>query len=150
MGIKSDIEDAIRVHGAWKAKFRDFLNGKAGLDLSEVGQTDACKLGMWLDDGAHRMLSPENHAKTCELHARFHQVAGDIVHNIKQRDFTAARESLASAGAFDTASHELCAFLRKVSLHAVPKPDTKTKDVETPVEPTEPPLPLGQLHPMEG
>jgi hypothetical protein len=141
MGIKSDIEDAIKVHGAWKARFRDFLNGKAGLDLSEVGQTNACKLGMWLGDGANRMLSPENHAKTCELHAQFHRVAGDIVHNIKQKDFMAARQSLAPAGAFDKASHELCAFLRKVSLHASPKPENKVKDTGTAVEPAEPPQP---------
>ena len=134
MGIKSDIEDAIKVHGAWKAKFRDFLNGKAGLDLSEVGKTDACKLGMWLGDGAHRMLSSENHAKTCELHAQFHQVAGGIVHDIKQKDFMAARQALASAGAFDQASHALCAFLRKVILHDGPKPEKKADEVKVVTE----------------
>lgn len=122
MGIKSDIEDAVQVHGAWKAKFRDFLNGKAGMDLSEVSHPHACKLGKWLEDGGQRMLSPENHAKTCELHAQFHQVAGDIVHNIKQKDFEAARQALASAGAFDQASHALCAFLRKIALHDGRKP----------------------------
>lgn len=116
MGIKSDIEDAIKVHGAWKAKFRDFLSGRAGLKLSEVGHTDACKLGMWLGDGGRRMLSPEDHAKACELHAQFHRVAGEIVHNIKQKDFRTARQALTSAGAFDQASHELGAFLHKVAL----------------------------------
>lgn len=127
MGIKSDIEEAIKVHGAWKAKFRDFLNGKVGIDLSEVSHTHACKLGNWLEDGGQRMLSPENHAKTCELHAQFHQVAGDIVHNIKQKNFEAARQALASSGAFDQASHALCAFLRKVTLYGGPKPVQKTE-----------------------
>lgn len=125
MGIKSDIEDAIKVHGAWKARFRDFLNGKAGLDLFEVGKTDACKLGMWLDDGARRMLSSENHAKICELHAQFHHVAGSIVHDIKQKDFMAARRALVSAGSFDQASHAMCAFLRKVVLHEGPSSGAK-------------------------
>ena len=142
MKIKSDIEDAIQVHGAWKAKFRDFLSGKVGLDLSDIGQTDACKLGMWLDDGGRRKLSPESHAKACELHARFHQVAGDIVHNIKQKDFMAARQALAAGGAFDQASHAMCAFLRKLVLHAGPKPDTKANEVsdatDATVEPSEP------------
>jgi len=136
MGIKSDIEDAIKVHGAWKARFRDFLSGKAGMDLSDVGKTDACKLGMWLEDGGQRMLSPENHAKTCELHAQFHQVAGGIVHNIKQKDFLAARQALASAGTFDQASHALCAFLRKVSLHDGPKPNQKTNEAGATAEVT--------------
>jgi len=121
MGIKHDIEDAIYVHGAWKTRFRDFLGGKAGMDLSEVGHTEACKLGRWLGEEARRMLSPEDHANACELHAHFHQVAGDIVHNIKQKDFGAARQALAPAGAFDQASHALGAYLRKVALRGRPK-----------------------------
>ncbi|MDP2030151.1 MAG: CZB domain-containing protein [Thiobacillus sp.] len=134
MTIRSDIEDAIAVHGAWKAKFRDFLSGKAELDLSSVGRTDACKLGMWLADGGRRKLSPENHAKACELHARFHEVAGDIVHNIKQKDFMAARQSLASGGDFDQASHAMCAFLRKLILHGAPKPETPADVAAIPAE----------------
>lgn len=134
MGIKSDIEDAVQVHGAWKAKFRDFLNGKAGMDLPEVSHPHACKLGKWLEDGGQRMLSPENHAKTCELHAQFHQVTGDIVHNIKQKDFEAARQALASAGTFDQASHALCAFLRKVALHDGPKPPQNQNEAKTSAE----------------
>lgn len=135
MRIKSDIEDAINVHGAWKAKFRDFLSGKAGLDLSGVGHTDACKLGMWLSDGGRRKLSLENHAQACELHARFHQVAGEIVHNIKQKDFMAARQALVSGGAFDQASHAMCAFLHRVVLHDGPKPSAAAVATEAPVEP---------------
>ncbi len=133
MKIKSDIEDAIQVHGAWKAKFRDFLSGKVGLDLSHISQPDACKLGIWLGDGGRRKLSPENHAQACELHAHFHQVAGDIVHNIKQKDFTAARQALVAGGAFDQASHAMCAFLRKLVLHARPKPGAVA--TAAPVEP---------------
>ena len=133
--IKSDIEDAIKVHGAWKAQFRDFLSGKAGLDVSEVGHTDACKLGMWLGDGARRMLSPVDHAKACELHAQFHRVAGEIVHNIKQKDFMAARQALTADGAFDQASHELGAFLRKVALRGRPKVAKKAEEAEAAVEP---------------
>lgn len=132
MGIKSEIEDAVMVHGAWKAKFRDFLSGKAGLDLSEISHTHACKLGIWLEDGGHRMLSADAHAQACELHARFHQVAGEIVHNIKQKDFQAAPQALGSAGPFDQASHALCAYLRKIALHDGRKPGAKVESDETP------------------
>ena len=135
MGIKHDIEDAIYAHGAWKTRFRDFLGGKAGMDLSEVGHTEACKLGHWLGEEARRMLSPEDHAKACELHAHFHQVAGDIVHNIKQKDFGAARQALAPAGAFDQASHALGAYLRKVALRGRPKTASSTAPDEAPVQP---------------
>ena len=71
MGIKSDIEYAIYSHGAWKARFRNFLGGKTGLDLSAVGHTETCKLGKWLADEARRMLSPEDHVKACELQPTF-------------------------------------------------------------------------------
>ena len=138
MGINSDIEDAIRVHGAWKARFRDFLSGKAGMDLSDVAKTDACKLGAWLEDGGRRMLSSEDHARTCELHAQFHQVADNIVRNIKQKNFMAARQTLTPAGEFDKASHELCAFLHKACLHVGPKSHHNTQDTESAAESAEP------------
>lgn len=128
MGIKSDIEYAIYSHGAWKARFRNFLGGKTGLDLSAVGHTETCKLGRWLADEARRMLSPEDHVKASELHAHFHRVAADIVHDIKRKNFSAARQALAPAGAFDQASHEMGAFLRKVARRSRPKPAHKTTE----------------------
>jgi len=116
VGIKRDIEYAIYNHGAWKARFRDFLNGRVSMDLAVVGQTHACKLGQWLENEARRMLSPEDHAEACRLHEQFHQVAGEIVHRVKQKDFAAARQALVPAGSFDQASHELAAFLRKMPM----------------------------------
>ncbi len=121
MDIRGDIEHAIYSHGQWKARFRDFLNGRAGLDLSTVGDTHDCVLGRWLDDGGRRMLSAADHAEACRLHTHFHHVAGEIVRNIKQKDYQAARAAVASAGSFDQASHELAAFLRKVVLRAIPR-----------------------------
>ena len=121
MSIKRDIEYAIYIHGVWKVRFRDFLSGRAPMDLSVVGQPHACKLGHWLDNEARRMLSPEDHAEACRLHARFHQVAGTIVDSIKQKDYGTARQTLAPAGTFDQASHELAAFLRKMPLRSKPR-----------------------------
>ena len=135
MGIRSDIEYAIYSHGAWKARFRNFLAGKTGLDLSAVGHTETCKLGKWLADEARRMLAPEDHVKACELHAHFHRVAGDIVHDIKRKDFSAARQALAPAGAFDQASHEMGAFLRKVARRRRPKPANETTEEGAAAEP---------------
>jgi hypothetical protein len=135
MGIKHDIEDAIYAHGAWKTRFRDFLGGKAGMDLSEVGHTEACKLGHWLGEEARRMLSPEDHAKACELHAHFHRVAGDIVHNIKQKDFGTARQALAPAGAFDQAKPCPGRLSPQGGLRGRPKTASITAPDEAPVQP---------------
>jgi hypothetical protein len=136
MGIKRDIEYAIYTHGAWKTRFRDFLSGRAGMDLSAISQTDACKLGTWLENEARRMLSPEDHAEACRLHESFHRTAGGIVDHIKQRDFNSARQALVPSGAFDQASHELAAFLRKMPLRHKPKgapgvpPETEASAVD--------------------
>jgi hypothetical protein len=124
MSISQDIEYAIRIHGMWKTLFRDFLSGRAPMDLSVVGQPDACKLGNWLDEEGRRMLSPEDHAEACRLHAHFHEVAGRIVDNIKQKDYGSARQALVPAGTFDQASHGLAAFLRKMPLRSRPKSET--------------------------
>jgi len=121
MDIRRDIEYAIHVHGVWKTRFRDFLSGRAAMDLSAVGQPDACKLGHWLNDEACRMLSPEDRAEACRLHTHFHQVAGNIVDSIKQKDYGAARQALGPSGTFDQASHGLAAFLRKMPLRGRPK-----------------------------
>ena len=127
MGIKRDIEYAIHIHGAWKTQFRNFLSGRAPMDLSAVGQPHACKLGHWLDNEARRMLSPEDHAEACRLHGRFHEIAGAIVQDIKQKDFAAAREALVPAGPFDQASHGLAAFLRKMPLRQRARAATDTE-----------------------
>jgi hypothetical protein len=124
MSISEDIEYAIHIHGMWKTLFRDFLSGRAPMDLSVVSHSDACKLGHWLDEEGRRMLSPEDHEEACRLHAHFHEVAGKIVDNIKQKDFGAAHQALVPAGTFDQASHGLAAFLRKMPLRNKPKSGT--------------------------
>lgn len=97
------------------------------MDLSAVGQSHACKLGHWLDNEARRMLSPEDHAEACQLHVRFHEIAGEVVQNIKLKDFAAAREALVPAGPFDQASHGLAAFLRKMPLRQRARAATDTE-----------------------
>ncbi|MEW5967818.1 MAG: CZB domain-containing protein [Pseudomonadota bacterium] len=116
MGIRQDIDYAITSHAAWKAQFRNFLSGRGAMDIATVGSVHACKLGDWLNNEARHMLSSEDHAEACRLHARFHDVAGEIVRNIKAKQFAAARASLEPAAAFDQASQELATFLRKMPL----------------------------------
>ncbi len=122
MGLKEDIEDAIHAHGEWKARFRDFLNGKGALDLSSVGVTNACKLGHWLDAEGQHLLSQNDYEEVSRLHAEFHLIAGEIVRKIKQKDFAGAHQDIASNGPLDQASHALTVYLRKVTSHSLPKP----------------------------
>jgi hypothetical protein len=84
MKIKGDIEAAIHAHSAWKTRFRNFLSGKGGIDLSEVPHTGVCDLGIWLEGAGRRLLPPEDHEAICKQHAHFHQVAAEVISRIKR------------------------------------------------------------------
>ena len=122
MGLKHDIEDAIQVHGAWKAKFRDYLSGKTAIDLNAVGETNCCKLGQWLEQEGRKLLPQKNHEEICKLHAEFHQAAAEVTRKIKQKDFVGARQDLASDGILNQASRTLTTCLLKTVQHNQSKP----------------------------
>lgn len=122
MSLKEDIEQAIHVHGAWKAKFRDFLSGKAALDISAIGDTHACELGQWLGQEGRWLLPQRDHDEVCKLHAEFHRVVGEVIQKIKHKDFGGARQDVGHGGGFEQASHALTVALRKATLHSSPKP----------------------------
>lgn len=107
MGLRQDIEEAIRVHAEWKARFREFLHGKTAFDLSAVGFPNACKLGHWLEHEGRALLAPADYSEIDRLHAEFHRVSGELVQKIKQKDFAGAREDLKTDGAFDQASRAM-------------------------------------------
>ncbi|MBI5753308.1 MAG: CZB domain-containing protein [Hydrogenophilales bacterium] len=121
MGLKEDIEAAIHAHGAWKARFRDFLNGKSALDLSSVGVTNACKLGHWIEAEGQHLLSPNDYEEVNRLHTDFHLIAGEVVRKIKQKDFAGAHQDIASDGPLDQASKALTVYLLKATSHSSPK-----------------------------
>jgi hypothetical protein len=122
MSLKEDIEQAIDVHGAWKAKFRNFLSGKAAFDLSAIGDTHACELGRWLAQEGRWLLPQRDHDEICRLHAEFHHVVGEVIQKIRHKDFGGARHDVGREGGFEQASHALTAALRKATLHSSPKP----------------------------
>lgn len=118
MSLKEDIEQAIQAHGAWKAKFRDCLSGKAAFDLASIDDTHACELGRWLAQEGRWLLPEKNHDEICKLHAEFHHAVGAVIRKIQQKDFSAARHDLGREGAFDLAGRALTSALRKATPQA--------------------------------
>jgi hypothetical protein len=133
MSLKEDIEQAIHAHGAWKAKFRDFLSGKAAFDLAAIGDTQACQLGHWLAQEGRWLLPESDHAEISKLHTEFHQVMGAIVQKIKHKDFGGARHDLGREGVFDQASLVLTVALRKATMHSSSKP-MRPEGITAPLE----------------
>lgn len=113
MSLQNDIEEAIHMHGAWKARFRDFLSGRVALDPAQASSAEGCALGRWLQSEGERLLAPADLEAIRDHHARFHQVVGQILRQIKEKDFQSARQALAPGGLFEETSRELVVALRK-------------------------------------
>lgn len=122
MGMKSEIEAALAAHAAWRKHFRDYLNGRAAMDLSTIGANDQCQFGKWLNREGHRLMPQELYGDIRAAHDEFHRIAAAIVTKIKDKRFAEAREDLAPAGVFNGASEKLAAILLKTSLRGEASP----------------------------
>ena len=118
MGIKSEIEQALEAHAAWRKRFRDFLSGHASFDVASVGATDQCQFGKWLNHEGEHLLPTELHDDIRAAHDEFHRIAASILQKIRDKQFAAAHGDLAPDGAFNQASVHLADFLFKATLHA--------------------------------
>ncbi|MBU1689117.1 MAG: CZB domain-containing protein [Gammaproteobacteria bacterium] len=115
MALKHEIDQAIADHAAWKARFRDFINGKIELDAATVGKENLCQFGQWIEKEGERMLLPkEVHDEIFSLHAEFHRVAGTVVDKKNKGDIQGAQQDLATNGAFGKASNALMQRMLKI------------------------------------
>ncbi len=118
MGMKSEIEQALEAHAAWRKRFKDFLSGRGAFDAATAGANDQCQFGKWLNHEGYRLMPTELYGDIRAAHDEFHRVAGGIVQKIKDKQFAAARQDLAVDGAFNLASEHLSGFLHKATLRA--------------------------------
>ena len=111
MITKEEIDAVLAAHAAWKARFRNFLAGKTGMDIATLGDTEHCAFGSWLDSYGAKLLKKEQFEEIGALHAEFHKVAGDIVSRLKGRDYDGAHAAVAAGGSLEQASGALAARL---------------------------------------
>lgn len=116
MGMKSEVEQALEAHAAWRRHFRDYLSGRCAFDADNAGANDRCKFGKWLNREGYRLMPSDLHEHIRAAHDEFHRIAGGIVRKIKDKQFDAARLDLAPDGSFNRASEHLSALLRKATL----------------------------------
>lgn len=116
MGIKSEVEQALDSHAAWRKGFKEFLAGREAFDVAIVGVTDQCAFGQWLGKEGYRLIPTQLHIDICAAHLTFHQVAAEIMQLIKVKQFAEAREAVSSGGKLDKASERLAELLKKATL----------------------------------
>ncbi len=83
MGMKSEIEQALDAHAAWRKHFKDFLNGRGSFDTATVGANDQCQFGKWLNREGSRLMPASLYGDIRAAHDEFHHVAAGIVQKIK-------------------------------------------------------------------
>ncbi len=116
MGMKSEIEQALDAHAAWRKHFKDFLNGRGSFDTATVGANDQCQFGKWLNREGSRLMPVSLYGDIRAAHDEFHHVAAGIVQKIKDKQFAEAHRDLAADGPFNQASENLKGVLLKATL----------------------------------
>ncbi len=117
MSMKFEIDAALMAHSAWKKHFRDYLNGKASLDTTAIGDGHRCQFGDWLDNEGHRLMPKKRQGEIRFAHDEFHRIAAEILEKIRNKQFAEVRDDIAADGVLNRASARLSELLLKARLH---------------------------------
>lgn len=135
MGMRFEIDAALKAHSVWRKRFRDYLNGKASFDVMSVGDSHQCQFGHWLDNEGHRLMPTKRQGEIRCAHDDFHRVAAEILQKIKEKRFAEVRADIGPDGVLNQASVRLSELLLKARLHEPGAKDaTKPNESPTPQE----------------
>jgi hypothetical protein len=74
------IEAAIIAHDEWKARLLAAVQrGSSELNPEEVRADDLCAFGKWLGSVEPDLRASLHYERVCDLHARFHKAAADVL-----------------------------------------------------------------------
>lgn len=114
--MASEGKEAIDSHVRWKARLRDFIQGKGQEDLKPevVSRDDQCTLGKWIYGiGGERFSGNPAFAVLKSRHAQFHRCAGDVLEVAGRGDSQVALHML-EEGAYPDASEQVAAAIVKL------------------------------------
>jgi hypothetical protein len=110
-GVREDhiehLEDAVKAHLGWKHRLERYAEGTSQepLDAAVVCLDNRCALGIWIHGpGGRRLGGQPEFGQLRNSHARFHQIAGQIVKSVDAHQVQAAKALL--EGEFNEVSHE--------------------------------------------
>jgi hypothetical protein len=114
--MASEGKEAIDSHVRWKARLRDFIQGKSQEDLKPelVSRDDQCTLGKWIYGiGGERFSGNPAFAVLKSRHSQFHRCAGDVLEAAGRGDSRIALHML-EEGAYPDASEQVAAAIVKL------------------------------------
>ena len=100
-----DFDQAIAAHSAWKTKLRDYLSKRDGsLKSAEVSLDNKCLLGQWIYGEGSQYSRLPGFAALKNEHARFHNVAADVVRKADSGEAVTGEVAMGSRNAFAATS----------------------------------------------
>jgi len=122
-------QDAIAKHVEWKLKLKQHIAEEVVLDTTEIGNTQACKLGQWIyGEGLIYNGSP-NYEALCYHHDHFHRAAAAIGYCSNRGDKGKAFSLMKDDGDFMKSSHKLVWAISQLSKEFTHQSFTGTRNV---------------------
>jgi len=110
---KEAIDDALAAHVQWKRHLQDALiTGKSEDKVHDVKKDDACQFGQWLKSLSEQEKNSAEYGKILELHAEFHNAAGEILELVLSGKKEEAKKKLEFGGCFGQISGRLVIALQ--------------------------------------
>jgi ABC-type transporter Mla subunit MlaD len=105
-GTADQLKAAIAAHGAWKARLMEVVaTGSSELDPAAVSRDDKCPFGVWIYQGSPpEARSSANYEQIRALHAKFHQLAGQILRQATANERQQAVQAVRFGGELDKLS----------------------------------------------
>ena len=115
---KLDFMAAIEAHVRWKVRLEAYLAGTSEEKLvaETVARDDQCILGKWIYGQAGELYhSHPRFEKMKQMHADFHETAGEVIRLTDEGEFKKAKELLCH-GEYAHRSHRVKAELARLAL----------------------------------
>jgi methyl-accepting chemotaxis protein len=109
-----DFDSAIEAHRSWKVKLRTAIDKQERMDAATLCRDDQCPLGKWLHGpGGSRWGGQPGFTALLNVHAGFHQAAGEVAETINRGAYDRAGQLLGSGSKFAKASNETVAAIMR-------------------------------------
>lgn len=91
------LKDAIHTHKDWTRRLDSYVRGLSNetLDYQQISPDNLCTLGSWIHNTGREQFSELDEWHTLrDLHAQFHQCAGDIILQVDRNNKDRAKDLL--------------------------------------------------------
>ena len=103
-----NLDEAVRTHVEWRAKFRVAIVNKEQMDADTIGKDNCCEVGKWLHgEGKSLFGSEPEFLRALDKHKVFHAEAGNIARLINEQKYTEAETAICDGTAYTTVSYEV-------------------------------------------